>query len=116
MPKRNAFLDALERQHNAELQTAYETGVDIGYQQAMDYMSIALHSPEVMTKPMGGEAIDKICCFACKLQRENHPAFEIRNPEADVYQDRLDRAQREIFGDKAQPFYERYPRIKKIKY
>ena len=98
-------------------QTAYEIGLDIGFQQAMDYICMALNDAETMTgKPLGGDRIDRICRQAIRYQQEYHTAFMPKNPEADVYQEHLDAAQRRIFKERAQTFYERYPAIRRVNY
>lgn len=50
-----------------------------------------------------------------EIANEYQVAFT-HDPEADYKQEQLDAALREIWKDELQPFYERYPYIKKIDY
>lgn len=99
-------------------QIAFEAGMDIGFQQAMDYMCMALNDPDCMGAKgvMGGEKIDHIAHYAAGLQLVYKKAFTPKDPEADVWQERLDAKQRKIFKEKTQSFYERYPLVRECKY
>ena len=99
-------------------QQAYLTaGEKTGFQKACDYIAIALNSPECMGKGvMSGEKIERVMEFAAALDNDYWKAYNPRDPEADYYQERLDDKQRKIFKDKAQPFPERYPYIKAVRY
>lgn len=99
-------------------QLAFEAGWSIGFQQAMDYMCAALNDPDCMGAKgvLGGEKIEHISDYAMELEKLFHRAFQPRDPEADVWQERLDTKQRKIFKDKFQPFYERYPDMKECRY
>ena len=108
----------LLEKHALERQAAFEVGWAIGYQQAMDYIAVALNEPETMGKSvMSGERIDRILRRVQELQREFMPAFNPRtDPEADVYQERLDALQRRIYKDRFQDFRTRYPDLKEVLY
>ena len=101
----------------AREQLAFNAGWGIGFQQAMDFVSMALNDPDVMGKSvMSGERLNKILGHAQDLQNEYRLAFMPREPEADVWQERLDAAQKRIYKSRFQPFYERYPDIREVKY
>ena len=53
-----------------------------------------------------------------KRREEYRPALDPKDPEADVAQEHMDTAIRQIIGGRQEfyPFYERYPDLKKIKY
>lgn len=100
-------------------QQAYLTaGEKIGFQMACDYIAIALNSSECMGAKgvMSGEKIEHIMEFAVALDNDYWKAFSPRDPEADYYQDKLDKRQRKIYKNKTQPFAQRYPYIKACKY
>ena len=98
-------------------QWAFNAGWGIGFQQAMDFVAMALNDPDVMGKSvMSGQRLDKILRYAQKLQVDYKLAFMPKDPEADVWQEKLDDAQRKIYKDKFQPFYERYPEIRDCDY
>lgn len=108
------FLQKIE----AEKKALVENALDVGFQKACDFISIALNSPEVMGKSvMSGEKIDKIITYAIKMVNEYHEAYSpSKYPEADVWQERLDAHQKKIFKDKFAPFEVRYPNIRRNKY
>lgn len=101
----------------AEKQIAFEIGWGIGWQQAMDFIAMALNDGDLMGKSvMGGERIDRILQHVQQLQKDYKIAFRPKEPEADYYQEQLDTYQRRIYKDKFQPFNERYPELKKVEY
>lgn len=97
-------------------QTLFDIGQELGIQQMADYVAIALHESDVLRKNgYNRESIDK---FFAKLQEiaDYFSKAYTQDKEADYYQEQLDRAQREIFGDDMQPFNVRYPYMKDISY
>ena len=89
-----------------------KAGQDTAYQRAYDYLSIAMRDAG-----LSGAKIKAICRAAVELDGELGRAWEpMRDPEADVCQDRLDRRLKEIFGNDFVPFEKRYPYIKRVKY
>ena len=110
----NGYLQRVEEEKQASLYAGEKTA----WQQAMDFVAMALNDPDCVgaKNVMSGEKISDILNYACALRDEYHLAFTPSHPEADVWQERLDKRQRKIFKEKAQPFYERYRYIKKMKY
>jgi hypothetical protein len=108
------FLQKIE----AEKKALVENALDVGFQKACDFISMALNSPEVMGKGvMSGERIDKIISYAIEKVNEYHEAYSpSKYVEADVWQARLDEHQKRIFKDKFVPFAKRYPSIRRNKY
>ena len=101
----------------AEKQEMLKTGEKHGFQKACDFIAMALNDPDVMGKRvLSGEVIDKVIDSAIETLDAYHTAFTPSDPEADVWQERLDAIQKKIFKERFQPFYERYPWLKKIKY
>ena len=104
------------KKRKAHDQTLLDIGQELGIQQMADYVTIALHDPDVMGKNVySRQRIDK---FFAKLQEiaDYYGNAFSDSKEADYYQEQLDRAQREIFGDDLQPFNVRYPYMKEISY
>lgn len=110
----NSYIERRER----ERQNVFEAGMEIGFQKAIDFMCMALNDPECMGPKgvIGGEKIEKIATFACDLDHIYQKAFTPRDPEADVWQERLDAKQRRIFKEKSQPFRVRYPWVRDVVY
>lgn len=109
---RNGYL-----QRQAQTQQAWlDVGEEMGMQKMWDYVQLALRDPEVMGKDiLGKERIRKIYAKLTEIANEYHTAFTA-DPEADYWQDALDRHLREVWGDELQTFYERYPYVKKFDY
>ena len=100
-----------------EKQEMLKVGEKHGFQKACDFISMALNDPDVLgSRILSGEVINKVIDSAIETIDAYHAAFTPSDPEADVWQERLDAIQKKIFKDKFQPFGERYPWIKKIKY
>lgn len=108
----NAFLE----KQKAERKAAFSVGEDVGMQRMWDAIQLTLRDPDVMGKDILGRArIEKVFYGARKVMNEYRLAFT-DHAEADVKQEKLDAALREIWGDDLQTFYERYPYFKKIDY
>lgn len=105
----------LDTKHK-EAQYYLNLGETIATQKMWDLIQIILHDPEVMGKDTFGRArFAKIYKALKVMVNEYHAAFTA-DKEADYYQELLDKQIREIWGDDARSFYERYPDIKKIQY
>ena len=83
-----------------------------GYQKACDLLALALHDPEVMGKDIFGEQrIVKVYTGMLKQDEKYWEAWTARK-EADVAQEHLDDALREVFNrkykDQVVPFSERH--------
>lgn len=111
MPK-NDYMKRREARDQAWL----DVGEQMGVQKMADYVAIALHDPDVMGKNVySRERIDAFMKHLSRIADEHKKAFTL-DKEADYYQELLDRAQKEIYGDDMQPFNVRYPYVKEISY
>ena len=92
-----------------------KTGERLGKQYTIDSFQIAMG--RYAKRSFGYSVIMEISEIAEQVRAEYDKAFD-ENPEADVYQDRLDRELREIVRGNAEfiPFGERYPEVKKQNY
>ena len=111
--------DFLARQRQRE-QEVFDAGLRIGRQQMCDYISLALSDPETMGKDtFSGKRIIKVINKINDLMCKFSIAFD-KSDEADYYQEKLDRALREAYGDEIRDgffsFCERYEEVKKFNY
>ena len=106
----NAYL----KKRDEERQVLMGAAQRVGEQFMIDTFQIALNESE-------GYGYDKIMRLTRRweeIQKELRPALDIKNPESDVCQERIDRALTRIINGKARlyPWEERYPELKRIKY
>ena len=105
----------LERQRQRD-QAFLDAGERMGIQKMWDYFQIALRDPEIMGRDVfGRQRLEKIYKKTGELANYYHTAFT-DDKEADVVQEQMDRALREIWGDDLTTFYDRYPELKKMDY
>ena len=106
----NAYLQKRE----IERQVWINASRHIAEQFMIDTFQIALNESD-------GYGYDKIMRLTRRweeIQEELRPALIAGDPEADVCQERIDRALTRIINGKAEliPWEERYPELKRIKY
>ena len=111
--------DFLARQRQRE-QEVFDAGLRIGRQQMCDYLTLALRDTETMGKDtFSGKRIIKVINKINDLMCKFSSAFD-KCDEADYYQEKLDHALREAYGDEIQDgffsFNERYEIVKKFDY
>ena len=111
--------DFLARQRQRE-QEVFDAGLRIGRQQMCDYLTLALRDPGTMGKDtFSGKRIIKVINKVHDIMCRFAPAFE-KCDEADYYQEKLDGALREAYGDEIEDgffsFNERYEAVKKFDY
>lgn len=83
----------------------------------MDYLTLVLRDPDYMGSDIfGRERIDRVFAGIKAYDLEFEKAYNPKNVEADVLQERLDRMLREVYGDELVPFMERQPYIKQLTY
>lgn len=99
-----------------ERQALLDIGVDVGIQMMADFMSLALNEPEIMRKnALGAVRLKKALARAQELHGTFAEAFRT-GPEADYFRAKLDERLKQIFGNEAVAFEERYPMAREIKY
>lgn len=102
---KNAYLEKRDK----DREKFFVAGCDTAAQQMFDMLCLALHDPEVMGKghTIGAERLKRIHKAMYEYEKQFHEAW-IHTPESDWYQEKLDSALREIFGE-IDPFNARYP-------
>lgn len=107
----NAYLEkqtAIRREY-------FNIGIDTGMQLACDLISLALHDPEIMGKnTFSGKRLRPLMEAALKKEQLYAEAWG-GGPEADYYQEKLDAALREAYGN-IESFAQRYPYCKENRY
>lgn len=110
-----AQIEALERLRD-ELcaQAKVETAQLLISQYMIDTLQMVLHESE----GWGYDRIMRLESAWHKIRGQYAPAINPSDPEADVYQEHMDRVLAEIISGKQElyPFESRYPELKKIKY
>ena len=93
----------------------FEVGERVTRQLLIDCFQIALGRYEKLN--LGYQRIMEITDIAEQVRQEYERAFT-KDPEADVYRDRLDRELLAIIQDNAPliTFYKRYPEVREITY
>lgn len=110
---KNAFLEKQTRIQD----NFWNAGRDMGMQLAADCFQVVLNDPDVMGKDVfGSKRIKRICDEVQRRIDYYFDALDVRNPEADVMQEKLDAALRRLWGDELTPFPERYPMLKRCSY
>lgn len=107
------------QKRQAELTEAYNIGCRIGWQRHSDAVAVIMRDEAVMGRPIPRERILAINEAAIEYDHSHIKAFAVRGKESGeaAYQQELrDRDMREVYGDRAVSFEERYPEIKKIKW
>lgn len=111
MGKPNAFL----AKQQAMQQKCFEVGCDTTAQQFFDYLCIVLNDPDVMGKDVfGAKRIKKVHEALREVDKHFSEAF-VNSQESDYYQEKLDAALRNIFGE-IEPFSKRYPYMREWNY
>lgn len=111
--RKNAFLEKQTRIQD----NFWNAGMDTGMQLAADCFQAVLNDPDVMGKDVfGSKRIKRICDEVQRCIDYYFDALDVRNPEADVMQEKLDAVLRRLWGDELTPFQERYPMIKRCSY
>lgn len=98
-------------------QRLLDAGVEHGAQKIIDYLTLVLRDPEYVGNDIfGRERIDRVIAGIAAYDKEFIRAYNVKDPEADVFQDRLDRLLRDVYGEELVPFAERQPHILKLAY
>lgn len=90
----------------------FNAGFSTGKQIAADIFEIAMHDCGINPK-----LIAEVADRAMQITPENERALNVkRDPEADVFQYHIDERLKRIFGDRFQPWSDRYDWLRKVRY
>lgn len=113
MAKTNAYLS----KKRVEKQVLLDIGAEFGAQKVIDYLTLVLRDPEYVGSDIfGRERIDRVISGIAAYDKEFARAYDAKDTEADVFQERLDRLLREVYEEELVPFAERQPHILKPSY
>ena len=108
----NAYLDKKAARDQALL----DAGEITGKQQIADYITLVLRDPDYVGKDIfGRERIEKVLAGLEHYDKLYRDAYTTKK-EADVWQERLDKALREVYGEDLIPFPQRQPYVKQAGY
>ena len=108
----NAYLDKKQCQE----QGIFQAGMDIGYQRCLDYMQWVLRNPKYVGRDIFGKSRWLQIFEGLRECDDLFGEAFTTSRDADYYQEKLDANLREIFAEDFQPFPQRYPLMKKVKY
>lgn len=104
------------KKRNEINQSFLDAGEQLGVQKMWDYMQLALRDPKVMGKDtFGPKRLEDLFKAMQVIADEYHTAFT-DDVEADYYQEKLDKQLKEIWKDRFDSFYVRYPQLKQFTY
>lgn len=108
----NAYLNQMSQIR----QECFVAGCEITAQQMFDLLCLVLNDPEIMGRDtFGAKRLVKIRKALYDREKLYHDAWTFTE-ESDYLQEKLDAALREIFGENAEKFSERYPLCKTWNY
>lgn len=107
-------VSGMQRYAEQYAQAKVETAQLLIAQYMTDTLQMALHQ----TEGWGYDRIMRLDAAWKQIRDEYAPAINPSNPEADVYQEHMDRVLTQIISGKQElyPFESRYPELQKIKY
>lgn len=107
---KSGMMEFAERYAKAKVEAAQRLMI----QYMMDTLQMTLHQ----TEGWGYDRIMRLCDAWTETRKKYSPSMNPSNPEADVYQEHMDRVLSEILRDRQPliPHGERYPELKKVRY
>lgn len=118
MSKKSFLMQKIDEAYYKGFAEGLNKGIKTGIQYNNDIYQCVLHDPQVMGRDtFGPKRMEKIHIAAetmCDVYFDvMHPRT---NPEADVWQEKLDTKLRKIWRERLVPFALRYPYIADVKY
>ena len=104
----NAYL----KQRQEKEQYIFDQGAAIGFQRCLDYMQVILRDPEYVGKDIFGRNRWELLYKGLQDCDKTYGDAFTMGVNADYCQEKLDAVIRDIFGDDALSFAERYPMVK----
>ncbi len=118
MVKMNKLAKLLNDAYEKGFTEGMNKGIDTGIQYNNDIYQCILNDPEIMGKGViGQQRMLKIHRAAEAMSEEYTPCmWGVTDPEADVWQERLDAKLKKVWGEMFNPFSERYPHLVEVNY
>lgn len=115
---KNKLAKMLEDAYNKGFTEGMNKGIETGIQYNNDIYQCILNDPTVMGKDTFGQArMLKIHRAAEAMSEEYTPCmWGVTDPEADVWQERLDAKLKKVWGEKLVEFPKRYPHLVEVSY
>lgn len=108
--------DNYMKQRQKRDQYMLSVGEDLGFQKCLDYMHSLLRNPKYVGRDTFGRKRWELLLEGLKECDQKYGNAFTNEVDADVCQEKLDAELREVYGDDALIFDERYPFIKKQRY
>ena len=108
--------DNYMKQRQKRDQHMLSIGEDLGFQKCLDYMHALLRNPKYVGRDVFGRKRWELLLEGLKECDKKYGNAFTNEVDADVCQEKLDAELREVYGDDALVFDERYPFIKKQRY
>lgn len=115
---KNKLAKMLDDAYNKGFLEGMNKGIETGIQYNNDIYQCILNNSDVVGKDVFGESrMLKIHTAAEAMSDEYAPCLRsVTEPEADVWQERLDAKLRKVWGKKLVPFPKRYPHLMEVSY
>ncbi len=115
---KNDFARRINEAYNQGFLEGMNKGIETGIQYNNDVYQCLLNDPDVMGKDVFGQKrMLKIHRAAETMSEEYLPCmWAVTDPEADVWQAKLDAKLKKVWGDMLVPFPERYPHLVEANY
>ena len=104
--------NAYVKQRQEKEQYIFDQGAAIGFQRCLDYMQVILRDPEYVGKDTFGRKRWELLYKGLQDCDKTYGDAFTMGVNADYCQEKLDAVIRDIFGDDALSFAERYPMVK----
>lgn len=115
---KNKLAKMLDDAYNKGFLEGMNKGIETGIQYNNDIYQCILNDPAVMGKDTFGQArMLKIHRAAEAMSEEYTPCmWGVTDPEADVWQERLDAKLKKVWGENLVEFPKRYPHLVEVSY
>ena len=108
--------DNYMKQRQKRDQQMLSIGEDLGFQKCLDYMHCLLRNPKYVKNDIFGRKRWELLLEGLQECDKKYGNAFTNEVDADVCQEKLDAELRDIYGDDALVFSERYPFIKEQRY
>lgn len=112
------MLKKIDEAYNKGFLEGMNKGIETGIQYNNDIYQCILNDPNIMGKDVFGQKRMLKIHKAAEAMSEEYTAcmWSVTDPEADVWQERLDAKLKKVWGDMFTPFPGRYPHLVEVSY